>query len=71
MASLWLHAVFVSPASATVLGGICVTLRTIYPFLLGKNVSKTQSKRVAAVTMPAYLIIFYLIGSTVAAAFAG
>ena len=71
LASLWLHAVFVSPASATVLGGIYVTLRTIYPFLLGKNVSKTQSKRVAAVTMPAYLIIFYLIGSTVAAAFAG
>lgn len=68
LASMWMHAVFVSPQSATWLGGVYVTLRAAYPFLLGKNLSRTQSKRVFAVTGPAYLIVFYLVGSTVAAA---
>ncbi|MCO4763193.1 MAG: MAPEG family protein [Myxococcales bacterium] len=68
LTSLWLHAVFVSVDTATVLGGVYVALRSIYPLLLGKRLSKTQSKRVFAVTGPAYLIVFYLLGSTVAAA---
>ncbi len=71
LTSLWLHAVFVSPLSATILGGVYVALRTAYPFLLGRNLSKTQSKRVFAVTGPAYLIVFYLMGSAAAAAFRG
>jgi hypothetical protein len=71
LTSLWLHAVFVSPTTATVLGGAYVVLRTIYPFLLGKSLSKTQSKRVFAATGPAYLIVFSLLGSTVFAALAG
>lgn len=68
LAALWMHALFVSPGSATLLGGIYVALRAAYPFLLGRNLSKSQSKRVFIVTGPSYGIVFYLIGSTVAAA---
>lgn len=70
LASLWIHAVFVSPHTATMLGGAYVVLRAIYPLLLGKNLSKTQSKRVFLATGPAYLIVFYLLGSTLLAALA-
>jgi hypothetical protein len=68
LASMWMHAVFVSPQTATVLGGVYVALRTAYPFLLGTNLSKTQSKRVFAATGPAYLLVFYFLGSTAVAA---
>lgn len=68
LASMWLHAVFVSANTAALLGAAYVVLRTIYPVLLGKSVSKTQSKRVIFVTAPCYLIVFYLVGSTVHAA---
>lgn len=65
LSSLWLHAVFVSPSQATYLGLAYVVLRSIYPVMLGKSLSKTQSKRVFLVTGPAYGIVFYLLGSTV------
>ncbi|MCB9506665.1 MAG: MAPEG family protein [Myxococcales bacterium] len=68
LTGLWLHALFVSPARATYLGAAYVTLRAIYPVLLGRSLSRTQSKRVAFATMPAYAIVFYLIGSVVLAA---
>lgn len=70
LTSMWMHTVFVSVQTATVLGSAYVVLRAIYPFLLGKSLSKTQSKRVFAATGPAYLIVFYLLGSTVVAALA-
>lgn len=65
LASLWLHARFVSVAHATALGALYVVLRAIYPLLLGRELSKTQSKRVFFATGPSYLIIFYLLGRTV------
>lgn len=65
LASLWLFAVFVSPRQAGWYGGAYVALRAIYPLLLGKRLSKTQSKRVFFVTGPAYLIIFTMLGRTV------
>ena len=65
---LWLHAVFVSPTVATALGGAYVALRALYPMLLGRRLAGTQSKRVFAVTGPAYGIVFYLLGSTLYAA---
>ena len=71
LTTMWMHAVFVSPHTAAALGGVYVVLRAIYPFLLGRSLSKTQSKRVFAVTGPAYLIVLYFLGSTVVAAFAG
>ncbi len=63
--SMWLHAVFVSPAHAAALGLVYVALRSVYPFLLGRSLSKTQSKRVFLVTGPCYAIVAYLLGSSV------
>ena len=60
--SLWMFALFASPIWATRLGAAYVVLRAIYPFLLGERVSKVQSKRVALVTFPCYLIVFALLG---------
>ena len=65
LASLWLHASFVSITSATVCGLLYVLLRSLYPVLLSKKVSKMQSKRVHFVTVPCYILIFYMLGSTV------
>jgi hypothetical protein len=71
LAAMWLHAVFVSPACAAVLGAAYVVLRSLYPLLLGKRLSKTQSKRVFLVTGPCYGIVFFLLGGTLYAALRG
>ncbi len=68
LTSLWLHALVVSPSQATILGAAYIVLRAIYPLLLGRSLSRTQSKRVFFVTGPAYGIVFYLLGSSVFAA---
>ena len=65
LSALWLHSVFVSSQHAAVAGVIYVVLRSIYPILLGKKLSKMNPKRVYFVTLPCYLIIFYLLGSVV------
>lgn len=70
LTALWLHAVFVSPTTATVLGALYIVFRAIYPALLGKSVERTQPRRVFIATGPAYLIVFYLLLSVVYAAFA-
>lgn len=71
LVSLWLHTVFVSATVATALGLAYVVLRSIYPVLLGRRLSRTQSKRVFFVTGPSYAIVFYLLGSTVFVAVTG
>lgn len=71
LTTMWLHAVFVSTWTATVLGAMYVGFRIAYPFLLGREVGGTQSKRVALATFPAYAIIIYLGFSTVWSAVAG
>ena len=71
LAALWLHALFVSPTAAGVLGGAYVVLRAIYPVLLGRSVGETQSKKVFAVTGPCYAIVAYLLGSSVVVALSG
>lgn len=68
LVSLWLFAVFASPTHATWLGAIYIVLRAVYPLLLGKRVSKTQSKRVAFVTFPSYAIVFTMLGGAAWAA---
>lgn len=65
LTSLWLHALLVSPTRATLLGAAYIVLRALYPLLLGRSLSGTQSKRVFFVTGPAYGIIVYLLGSAV------
>ena len=52
LASLWLHTFFVSPYTAAWCGGLYLILRAFYPILLGKKLSKIQSKRVYIVTLP-------------------
>lgn len=68
LASFWLYAVFVSPRVATVLGSAYIVLRALYPVLLGRRLSKMQSKRVYVVTIPSYAIVLGMFGMTVAAA---
>jgi hypothetical protein len=66
--ALWLQALFVSATAATWLGAAYVVLRSCYPLLMGRRVSKIQPRRVYMVTVPSYWIIFIMLGSVVAAA---
>jgi hypothetical protein len=61
LASLWMFAVFVSPTEATYLGAAYLVLRATYPVLLGRRVSRLQSRRVAFVTFPSYAIVFTML----------
>ena len=56
--SLWLFSALVSVDYSTVFGALYIALRVGYPMLLGKKLSKVNSKRVCFVTIPCYLIIF-------------
>lgn len=67
LTSMWLHAAFVSPDAAARLGAIYMLLRAAYPLLMGSNLANTQSKRVFLATGPSYLIVLYLLGTTVLA----
>ncbi len=69
LASLWLFSIFASPSYATWLGAAYVVLRGVYPLLLGRRLSKLQSRRVALVTVPCYAIVFTMLGGAVWAAF--
>jgi hypothetical protein len=71
LCALWLHATVVSVTVATTLGSIYVGLRALYPVLLGNEVDKMPSQRVFFATAPAYLIVYYLLGSTVWVALSG
>lgn len=65
LSALWLHTVFVSSYDASLIGLLYVALRAIYPLLLGKRLSKINPKRVYLVTVPCYIIVFYLFGAVV------
>ena len=69
LVSLWLFAIFASSTWATWLGAAYVVLRSVYPLLLGRRVSKVQSKRVALVTFPCYAIVLTMLGGAAWAAF--
>lgn len=69
LVSLWLFSIFSSPTHATWLGAAYVSLRGVYPLLLGKRLSNVQSKRVALVTFPCYAIVFTMLGGAAWAAF--
>lgn len=63
--SLWMCAVFASPRLATLLGAAYVVLRGVYPLLLGRRLSKIQTKRVYFVTFPSYVVVLTLLGAAV------
>ena len=69
LVSLWLFAVLVSPSYATWLGMAYVLLRSLYPVLMGRGLSKVQPRRVAFVTFPCYAIVLTMLGSATRAAF--
>lgn len=71
LVAMWLFALLVSPFWATFLGSVYIALRALYPFLLGKSVERTQSKRVFIATGPGYLIVFTMLATSVWAALAG
>jgi hypothetical protein len=66
-----LHAVFVSSYYASLIGLLYVALRAIYPLLMGKRLSKINPKRVHLVTVPCYIMVFYLFGAVVFRALVG
>jgi hypothetical protein len=65
LVSLWLHTIYFSAFSATILGFTYVALRAIYPVLMGKKLSNINPKKVYFVTFPCYGIIFYMFGTVV------
>jgi hypothetical protein len=71
LAALWLHAAFVSSYYASLIGFLYVALRAIYPVLLGKRLSKMNPRQVHYVTVPCYVMVFYLFGAVVWRALAG
>ena len=63
--ALWLHAAAVSVSVATILGAAYVGFRALYPVLLGPKLDNKVGKKIVLATIPSYLIVFYLFGSTV------
>ena len=63
--ALWLHTAVVSVASATILGTAYVLFRALYPVLLGPKLDNKVGKKIVLATIPSYLIVFYLLSSTV------
>ena len=61
---LWLHAAVVSVAAATMLSAAYVLFRALYPVLLGPKLDNKVGKVSLPQSLP-YLIVFYLLGSTV------
>jgi hypothetical protein len=71
LSALWLHAVFVSTSHAALIGSVYVVLRAFYPLLMGKRLSMMNPKRVHLVTVPCYIMVFYLFGAVVWRALSG
>ncbi|CAB9514295.1 expressed unknown protein [Seminavis robusta] len=67
LTALWLQAVFVNPNKAGKLGVFWVLLRMVYPTLLGKQLENVNPKRVALVTFPCYMILYYMLGDVLRA----
>lgn len=59
LAVLWLHAVFVSPRSATLAGSAYVVTRIAYPFLMGPRLERFPP-RVLLATLTGYAVQLYL-----------
>jgi hypothetical protein len=71
LALLWLHAVLVSPLSATVAGAVYVAARMGYPFAMGRKLGRGIPGLILASTVPGYLVLVWLIGGLIWAMAAG
>ncbi|MEQ9499724.1 MAG: MAPEG family protein [Deltaproteobacteria bacterium] len=59
---LWLAAVFVEPVFATVVGGVYVAARALYPFLMGARLGRGIQARILIATVTGYLALLALMG---------
>ncbi|MEN0060785.1 MAG: MAPEG family protein [Myxococcota bacterium] len=66
---MWLHAVFVSPLSASVAGGVYLVARIGHPILMGSRLGRGIRLAVLIATVPGYLVIVYLLAGVAGAAF--
>ena len=57
---LWLHAVFVSTFSATIVGAVYVASRALYPIVFGSRAQGGAPTRVMPLTFTGYGIIAFL-----------
>lgn len=62
---LWLHALFVSPASATVAGTVYLVSRLAHPFVMGARLGRGVKVAILYVTVPGYLVLAYLLAGLV------
>lgn len=63
LTGLWMHAIFVSPETAATAGWLYIVFRSMYPFLFPMGMPWFFLS-----TMPNYMVVWYLIGTTVNAA---
>lgn len=63
---LWAHAVFVSATTATIVGGIYVASRALYPFVWTARMKGT----ILIATLPGYLMVLYFVTTLLYAAIA-
>lgn len=60
---LWLNAVFVGTTWSTVVGGIYVASRVLYPVLVGGRMGRGVRMSILAATGPGYLVILAFVGA--------
>ncbi len=62
---LWLNAVFVGGISTTIVGGIYVASRALYPFLVGSRLGRSVKAQIVVATGPGYGVIAWYVGALV------
>jgi hypothetical protein len=65
LALLWLHAVFVSPFSATVAGTVYTVARAGYPMAMGTRLGRAVPFRIFVSTVPGYVGLAWLAGGVI------
>uniref|UniRef100_A0A7S4NSV3 Uncharacterized protein n=1 Tax=Paramoeba aestuarina TaxID=180227 RepID=A0A7S4NSV3_9EUKA len=71
LVTLWMYSVAVDAHYGGKLGFCYVGFRSLYPFLLGRELKKNNSKRVYVATLPCYCIIFYFFSSVISSSLPG
>lgn len=71
LALLWLTAVFVGPAQATIAGWVYVVARGLYPILMGRRLGRGIRARLLVSTGPGYLVLLYYVGALIAGLLGG
>jgi hypothetical protein len=59
---LWLSAVFVDPLTASILGGVYVVSRGMYPVVMGARLGRGVRASILLSTLPGYLVMLAFLG---------